>query len=381
MKIVISPDSFKGSMTAYEAAIAIETGVKKALPDVETVLLPLADGGEGTMDSLIAATNGRKVKAIVKDPMGKEIEAEYGWLGDNKTCVIEMASASGICLIPKDKLNPMETTSYGTGELIKKALDAGCRHFILAIGGSSTNDGGIGMLQALGVKLLNNNGEIVRFGGNGLCEVSTINTSEFDPRIYESEFLIASDVQNPLIGNNGATNVFGPQKGATPEMLDTLEKGMIKWADLVENETGIRLHEYPGAGAAGGIGGAFLAFFPSNIKRGIDIVIEYSGLRDALINTDIVITGEGQIDFQTASGKTPMGVAQEALKKGIPTFVITGSIGEGIDTLYQYGIQCVHSIVNGPMTLNEAIENASKLLTQRAEQVMRTYITSKRVNY
>lgn len=378
MKIIIAPDSFKGSVTANEAAIAIEKGVKKVLPYALTVLLPLADGGEGTMDSLIATTNGRKVKTIVKDPLGNAIETEYGWLGDKKTCVIEMANASGICLIPNEKLNPMKTSSYGTGELIKKALDDGCRNFILAIGGSSTNDGGIGMLQALGVKLLNKNGDSVAFGGKGLCEISTINTTNLDHRIYESEFLIATDVQNPLIGENGATKVFGPQKGATPEMIDLLEKGMIKWANLVESKMGIRLHDIAGAGAAGGIGGAFLAFFPSKIKRGIDIVIEYSGLKNALPSTDIVITGEGQIDFQTASGKTPMGVAQEAWKKGIPTIVLTGSIGEGIDTLYQNGIQSIHSIVSGPMTLNEAMEKASELLTQRTEQVMRTILSSKR---
>ncbi|PAL04635.1 glycerate kinase [Peribacillus simplex] len=376
MKIVISPDSFKGSVSAFEAALAIEKGVKKALPNAETILVPLADGGEGTMESLIATTNGRKVKAIVKDPLGSPIEAEYGWLGDKKTCVIEMASASGICLISKEKLNPMETTTYGTGELIKKALDEGCRHFILAIGGSATNDGGIGMLQSLGMKLLNESGESVAFGGKGLSEIAVIDDIDWDPRIVESEFLIASDVQNPLIGINGASNVFGPQKGATPQMVNLLEKGMNKWACLVENHTGIKLHDFPGAGAAGGIGGAFIAFFPSKIKRGIDIVIEYSGLRQALKNTDIVITGEGQIDFLTASGKTPMGVAQEAWKQGIPTFVLTGSIGEGIEILYQYGIQCVHSIVNGPMLLNEAIEKASELLSQRAEQVIRTYLSA-----
>ncbi|MBY0221595.1 glycerate kinase [Sporosarcina aquimarina] len=377
MKVVISPDSFKGSVTSLEAAIAIEKGIKQALPNADTVLIPLADGGEGTMDSLIAATNGRKVKTSVRDPLGNSIEVEYGWLGDKKTCVIEMASSSGICLIPQEKLDPMKATSFGMGELIKKALDEGCRNFILALGGSSTNDGGIGMLQALGMKIMNNNGEPIGFGGKGLCDVSSINTSNLDPRIKDSRFLIASDVQNPVIGDYGATRVFGPQKGATPEMVEVLEKCMVKWTNLIEKQTGIRLHDTPGTGAAGGIGGAFLAFFPVEIKRGIDIVIEYSGFKQALINTDIVITGEGQIDFQTASGKTPMGVAQVAWEQEIPTFVLTGSIGEGIDILYQYGIQCVHSIVDGPMTLNEAMERASELLTQRAEQMMRTYITKK----
>jgi glycerate kinase len=374
MKIVIAPDSFKGSVSAVEAAHAIEKGIKQFLPDAQTVLLPVADGGEGTMDSMVAATNGKKLECTVTGPLKNPVNAAYGVLGDGKTCVIEMASASGLCLVPKDQLNPLVTTTFGTGELIKKALDDGCRHFILAIGGSATNDGGIGMMQALGMQLLDSSGEPIPYGGGGeLCNIKEIDNTDWDKRIDESTFLIASDVQNPLVGTHGASHVFGPQKGATPEMVALLDKNMMIWADLVEAKKGIRLHDLPGAGAAGGLGGAFQAFFPSTMKRGIDIVIECTGLREALQGADVVFTGEGQIDFQTASGKTPMGVAQEAKKFNIPTFVLAGSVGTGIDVLYQHGIQSIHSIVNGPMTLQEAMEKAPELLAQKAEQVMRTF--------
>lgn len=372
MKIVIAPDSFKGSASAMEVAKAIEKGIKNYAPDVETVLVPVADGGEGTMDSLVSATGGKTVKVEVKNPLGETIIAEYGILGDGKTCVIEMASASGLYLIPEEKRNPLKATTYGTGQLIKKALDDGCRNFILAIGGSATNDGGIGMLQALGMKLLDESGKEVGFGGEELDRIVKIDDSEFDDRISKSSFLIASDVQNPLIGPDGASYVFGPQKGATPEMVELLDKKMESWANVVEKVTGISLHNRPGAGAAGGIGGAFQAFFPAEMRRGIDIVIEYTGLSKKLHGADVVFTGEGQIDFQTASGKTPMGVAQEAQKHGIPTIVITGSIGKGIDTLYQFGIKSIHSIVNGPMTLGEAMQRAPQLIEQKAEQLMRT---------
>ncbi|WP_090823925.1 glycerate kinase [Paenibacillus sp. yr247] len=379
MKIVIAPDSFKGSVSAMVAALSIEKGIKKYIPHAETVLVPIADGGEGTMDSLVATTGGKKVNVTVKGPLSNPIDAEYGLLGDGKTCVIEMASASGLCLVPQDLKNPMVTTTYGTGQLIKKALDDGYRNFILAIGGSATNDGGIGMLQALGMRLYDSSGELVGFGGGELDRIVVIDNNNWDKRIADSIFLIASDVQNPLIGPNGASHVFGPQKGATPQMIDILDKKMHHWADLVQAKTGIQLHDMPGAGAAGGTCGAFQAFFPVTMKRGIDVVIEYTRLRDHLQGADVVFTGEGQIDFQTASGKTPMGVAQEAQKLGIPTFVLCGSIGRGIEVLYEYGIQSIHSIINAPMSLQEAIERAPELLAQSAEQVIRTFFPYKTV--
>jgi glycerate 2-kinase len=373
MKIVIAPDSFKGSLNAVEAAKAIETGVHKAHPYANTLCLPVADGGEGTLDTLVAATNGQKIPVLVTGPLGQKVEAEYGVLGDGKTCVIEMANASGISLIPREELNPLKATTFGTGELIKQAVDDGFRSFILALGGSATNDGGAGMLQALGLSLLDEQGNQISTGGAELAKIRSIHVSDFDERIQDCQFLIASDVENPFIGPNGASHVFGPQKGATPEMVLLLDACLAHWADEVEKVTGVHLHDLPGAGAAGGIGGAFQAFFPSRLRRGIDVVIEYTNLHSALEGADLVITGEGQVDFQTASGKTPMGVAQAALSKNIPTVILAGSVGKGIEELYQYGIVSVNSIINKPMDLKEAMENAGELLEQATEQVVRSF--------
>lgn len=373
MKIVLAPDSFKGSLSAVKAARAIERGIQKAFPDANTLCLPVADGGEGTLDTLVAATNGQKIPVFVTGPLGQQVEAEYGILGDGKTCVIEMAKASGIPLIPREELNPLKATTFGTGELIKQALDDGFTSFILALGGSATNDGGAGMLQALGLSLLDEQGNKISTGGAELTKISSIDLSDFDNRIQGCQFLIASDVENPLIGPNGASNVFGPQKGATPEMVQILDACLAHWADEVEKVTGVHLHDLPGAGAAGGIGGAFQAFFPSTMRRGIDVVIEYTGLQTALVGADLVITGEGQVDSQTASGKTPMGVAQAALSYNIPTVILAGSVGKGIDVLYQYGIVSVHSIMNKPMELKEAMETAGELLEKAAEQVVRSF--------
>ncbi|KKK38816.1 glycerate kinase [Mesobacillus campisalis] len=377
MKIVIAPDSFKGSLSAVEAALAIERGIHKAFSDAETVCMPIGDGGEGTLETLVAATGGKTKTIQVTGPLGDLVEADYGVLGDDKTCVIEMATASGLALVPPGQLDPLKATTYGTGQLIRQALDDGYSSFILAIGGSATNDGGAGMLQALGLKLLDEQGNEIGYGGGELGKVHTVDASEFDSRISASTFLIASDVENPLIGPNGASHVFGPQKGATPELVNILDANLAHWADAVEKTTGIRLHESKGAGAAGGIGGAFQAFFPSEMQRGIDVVIEHTGLHKALEGAQLVITGEGQVDFQTASGKTPMGVAQAAQKQGIPSIILAGSVGRGIDVLYQYGIVSVNSIITRPMTLQEAMENAAGLLEFAAEQNVRSYFHHK----
>lgn len=377
MKIVIAPDSFKGSLSAVEVALSMEKGIKKAFPDAETVRLPMADGGEGTMDTLVATTGGYKKSVAVTGPLGEKVEAEYGVLGDGKTCVIEMASASGLSLVPSKSLNPLKATTFGTGELLKQALDDGFSSFILAIGGSATNDGGAGMLQALGMRMADEAGNEIAFGGSGLLHVQTIDRSGFDPRIQRSSFLIASDVQNPLVGKTGASHVFGPQKGATDEEVVFLDQCLTHWADAVEKETGVHLHQLPGAGAAGGLGGAFQAFFPSQIKRGIDIVIESTGFLSALEKADLVVTGEGQVDFQTAAGKVAMGVAQAAKSRHVPTVVLAGSIGKGIESLYEFGIVSVNSIINKPMTLADAFVEAPELLEQSAEQLIRTFFYQK----
>ncbi|MBW8350184.1 glycerate kinase [Bacillus sp. IITD106] len=376
MKIVIAPDSFKGSITAKEAAKAIEKGIKKAFPHAETILFPVADGGEGTMETLVSATKGRFITTVVKGPLGKPVEAQYGVLGDNFTCIIEIASASGLYLVDKNERNPMLTTSYGVGELIKHALEEGYRNFILALGGSATNDGGAGMLQALGMQLLNEENEEIGFGGQELKLLQTISCTNFDQRIKECSFLIASDVENPFIGVQGASKIFGPQKGATKEMTHILDENLSHFADIIEKKIGLRIHNLRGAGAAGGIGGVVQAFFPSTIERGIDIVIEYSKIEQALKDASLVITGEGQVDHQTAFGKTAMGIAQIAEKNNIPTIILAGSIGDKIEKLYDLGIISVFSIINKPMTLELAMSDAASLLEQTAEQVSRTYYSN-----
>ncbi|NQX58786.1 glycerate kinase [Paenibacillus qinlingensis] len=379
MKIVIAPDSFKGSLSSEEAAKAIRDGILRAMPAAETVLIPMADGGEGTVDSLVQATQGSKISVPVRGPLQDEVIATYGVLGDGVTCVIEMASASGLELIPEEHRNPMLATTYGTGQLIRHALDHGYRSFILALGGSATNDGGSGMLQALGLRLLDADEREIDTGGQALSDLKRIDASMWDARVIrESRFIIASDVTNPFIGPQGASYVFGPQKGATPEMVETLDAALTNWADVMEAHTGIAVHHLPGAGAAGGLGGAFQAFFPASTKRGIDVVIEMTKLKEQLQDAQLVITGEGQTDAQTASGKAPMGIAQAASKLGVPAIVLSGSVGQGIEKLYEYGMTSIHSIVNGPMTLKEAMCRTPELLAQKAEQVMRTFLAGRK---
>lgn len=373
MKIIAAPDSFKGSLSAIEAAKAMEKGIKRAFPEAETVLLPIGDGGEGTMETLVAATDGIVKTATVTAPLGNQVEASYGVLGDGETCVIEMASASGLHLVDGDRLSPLKATTFGTGELIRQALDAGYSSFIIGLGGSATNDGGSGMLQALGARLLDSRGTGIGHGGGELKKIRKIDLDSFDKRIKDCSFIIASDVQNPLIGPDGASAVFGPQKGASAEDVNLLDDNLSHWADEIFNATGIKLHNKAGAGAAGGIGGAFQAFFPVEMKRGVDVVLDYTQLDRKLSGTDLVITGEGKVDNQTAFGKTPLGVAQMAKNRNVPTIIIAGSVGPGVDVLYDFGVVSIHSMINNPMTLKEAMENAEELLAFSTEQVVRSY--------
>ncbi|MFF2094409.1 glycerate kinase [Paenibacillus sp. NPDC058174] len=424
MKVIAAPDSFKGSMSAVEAAAAIARGVRRALPHADVVEVPIADGGEGTLSCLLAAAGGQRVEVQVLGPMSKPVRAAYGRLGKagheiqdesrgldagedaqvrlsegwgvddeqpvaagmtghaaNRSgiAVVEMAEASGLMLVPPHERNPLLATTYGTGQLLRHALDAGCRQFVLALGGSATNDGGAGMLQALGMKLLDREGKPIAagVGGGSLIDITAIDDSEFDSRIAESSFIIATDVESPFVGPNGASHVFGPQKGADPATVRQLEEGMTAWADLIAGKTGVSLHELPGAGAAGGLGGAFLAFFPAAIRRGIDVVMEYAGLRRLMEGAELVIVGEGRIDGQTAAGKAPMGVALEAKRLGIPAIALAGSVGSGIEPLYDAGIVSAHSIVDGPMPLEEAMSRTAELLEQAAEQVVRTFAANR----
>jgi glycerate kinase len=378
MKIVIAPDSFKGSLNSEAAAMAIRDGILRAMPEAETVLIPIADGGEGTVDSLVQATQGVKISVPVQGPLQDEVTATYGVLGDGVTCVIEMAAASGLILVPVEQRNPMVTTTYGTGLLIRHALDRGYRSFILALGGSATNDGGCGMLQALGLQLLDEEGREICVGGQALPHIKRIDASKWDERIGESQFTVASDVTNPFIGSQGASHIYGPQKGATPEMAEALDGALSHWANIIETHTGTAVHQLPGAGAAGGLGGAIQAFFPSSTKRGIDVVIEMSKLKEHLKDANLVFTGEGQTDAQTASGKAPMGIVQAAEQLSIPVIVLSGSVGQGIEKLYEYGMTSIHSIADGPISLQKAMSRTYELLAQKAEQVMRTFLAGRR---
>lgn len=371
MKVVIAPDSFKGCLTASEVAEHIEIGIKKVFNDADIIKVPMADGGEGTVQSLVDATGGELVSLKVKGPLLNEVNSFYGILGDKKTAVIEMAAASGLPLISKEERNPLKTTTYGTGELIKHALDRGCRNFIIGIGGSATNDGGAGMLQALGVKLLDKWDKEIDFAGKGLLDLHKIDVSNMDERIIECSITAACDVTNPLCGPSGASAVFGPQKGADEEMVKILDKGLLNFAEVIKKELGIEIKDVPGSGAAGGLGGGLLAFFSARLKRGVDIVIEATNLEDRIQGADLVITGEGMIDNQTAFGKTPYGVAMIAKKYNVPVIAIAGGIGKDAEVLYDKCFNSIFSIVDMPMQLEEAMKNGHILLEKTAERIMR----------
>ena len=371
MKIVIAPDSFKGSLTALEVADAIKAGIQRVMPEAEIDEVPMADGGEGTVQALVDATGGQIITQEVCDPLGNRIQADFGVLGDGKTAVIEMAAASGLPLVPEDKRNPMLTTTYGTGELIRAALDRGCRKLIVGIGGSATVDGGAGMGQALGARLLDKDGNEIPHGGGGLEHLDRIDVSQLDSRIAETTTVVACDVDNPLVGPRGGPEVYGPQKGATPEMVRKLDKYLDRYADIIKRDLGADVKEVPGAGAAGGLGAGLMAFLNAELKSGIDIVIDASGLEQHLKGADLVITGEGQIDSQTIYGKTPIGVAKAAKKLGIPVIGIGGGISDDASVVYENGIDALMSIISYPMPLAVAMERAHDLLADTAERAIR----------
>ena len=370
MKVIVAPDSFKGSLTAIEAAEAVAAGIHDVGPDIRTVLLPAADGGEGTMRSLVDATNGRYVSVTVEDPLGRPICATYGILGDGETCAIEIAEASGLMRLQEHEKNPHMASSYGTGELIAHALDNGYRKFIIGLGGSATNDGGAGILQALGMRLLNKEGIELPKGGGGLQYISSIDSTNWDFRIAESEFLIASDVKNPLVGSEGASAIFGPQKGASPADVDSLDRNLRKFADAIEKETGVALHSKEGAGAAGGAGGAFQAFFNCEMRQGIDVVLEAIDFEQHVKDADLIVTGEGKTDLQTLSGKTPFGIAKVAHREGKPVILISGAVDEeSRDALTPLFTQ-VHAIMDENVSVEDAIADAFNHLRRKTKKVM-----------
>ena len=371
MKIVIAPDSFKGSLIALEVANAIKEGIKRVMPEAEIDEVPMADGGEGTVQALVDATGGQIIVEEVCDPLGNQIEADFGILGDGETAVIEMAAASGLPLVPEGKRNPMLTTTYGTGELIHAALERGCGKLIVGIGGSATVDGGAGMAQALGARFLDRNGREIPRSGGGLEHLERIDVSELDYRIAETTTVVACDVDNPLVGPRGGPEVYGPQKGATPEMVRKLDKYLDRYADIIKRDLGVDVKETPGAGAAGGLGAGLMAFLNAQLRSGIDIVIEAAGLEQHLKDADLVITGEGMIDGQTIYGKTPIGIARLAKKFGLPVVAIGGGISDDAYVVYENDIDALMSIVSYPMSLEMAMERAYELLVDAAERTMR----------
>jgi len=370
MKIVVAPDSFKGSLTAVEVSDAIEQGIREIFPKAEIVKIPMADGGDGTVQCLVNATAGEILRKKVTDPLGDEVLASYGILGDKKTSVIEMAEASGLTLVPENRRNPLITTTYGTGQLIKAALDQGCRKMIIGIGGSATNDGGAGMVQALGVKLLDREGKEIGFGGGELKKVFRIDTKYLDNRLSETKVLIASDVSNPLCGPKGATRVYGPQKGATPEMIKKLDESLAYFAEIIKRDLNKDVKDIPGAGAAGGLGASLMAFLDAELRPGIEIVIEVVRLDQAIKNTDLVITGEGKIDSQTIYGKAPIGVAKIAKKYNIPVIAVAAIISDDADIVHQYGINTLIKISEPPISLAEPKPKKVQLIKRCIKQFL-----------
>lgn len=377
MKIVIAPDSFKESLSAMQVADAIEAGFRQVLPDASYIKLPMADGGEGTVQSLVDATGGRIVPVEVTAPLGNRVEAFIGLLGDGKRAVIEMAAASGLHLVAPELRNPLLTTTYGTGELILAALDLGVEHLILGIGGSATNDAGAGMIQALGGRLDKADGTPIGAGGGALAELANIDLSGLDPRLATLQIEVACDVNNPLCGPKGASAIFGPQKGATPEMVAELDANLAAYAHRIEQQLGRQVANQPGAGAAGGMGAALHGLLGAELKPGVEIVLEALKLADAVCDADLVITGEGRIDSQTIHGKTPIGVARCAKRFGKPVIGIAGCLSDDCGVVHQHGIDAVFAIVNRAMALPEALATAHDNLVLTARNVAALWTLSR----
>lgn len=373
MKIVIAPDSYKESLTAMEVATAIENGFRQILPNANYIKLPMADGGEGTVQSLVDATNGDIVMQSVTGPLGEVTDAFYGVFGDGKSAIIEMAAASGLHLVEPALRNPLKTTTYGTGELIKSVLDRGIKHIIIGIGGSATNDGGIGMAQALGIRMLDKNGKELGYGGGELAKLTTIDMSGLDPRLSDTCLEVACDVDNPLCGPKGASYVFGAQKGATPEMMELLDKNLAHYAKVMKTQIGKDVVDMEGAGAAGGLGAALLGLLGAELRPGIDIVMDAVKLGELIEQADLVITGEGRIDSQTIHGKTPIGVARTAKKHNIPVIGIAGCLSQDCHVVHNYGIDTVFAVVNRSVDLDTAFNEAAQNVELTSRNIAAAY--------
>jgi glycerate kinase len=373
MHIVIAPQSLKGSLSAAEAGRAIARGVREVYPEAEISIVPVADGGEGTTQALVDASGGRLLWREVTGPLGTPVQAFLGLMGNGDTAVIEMAASSGLPLVPVDRRDPRMTTTYGVGELILAALDEGCTHFIIGIGGSATNDGGAGMARALGARLLGPQGQELPFGGAALATLARIEVDGMDTRLQHCTFEVASDVTNPLCGPTGASAVYGPQKGATPAMVEELDAALAHYAQVITHDLGQTVHTTPGAGAAGGLGAGLLAFVHATLRPGAQIVLEAVRLEEQIRLADLVITAEGQLDSQTAYGKSVGAVAALAKTYALPVLAIAGGLGENYQELYRLGIDGIAVLPPGPMTLATAMEQASRLTGEATERALRIF--------
>lgn len=373
MKIILAPDSFKGSLTSLEVAGAMEAGIKRALPDADCIRIPMADGGEGTVQSLLDAVGGELISCTVKGPAGRRVVAAYGILADGRTAVIEMAAASGLALVGGRSKNPLKTTSYGTGELIRDALDRGARKIILGIGGSATNDAGTGMAQALGVVFRDADGRIIREKGAGgmLHRIESVDLGGIHPGLRRAHIQVACDVDNPLTGENGASRVFAPQKGADEAMVQTLDANLQHFAAVIERELGVDVDRVPGAGAAGGMGAGLLVFAGAELKRGIEIISRATSIETHLRSADLVLTGEGRVDFQTAFGKAPAGIARLAGEYGVPVVAIGGGLADDAGEVFKHGIGGLEPAIARDMTLDEALANSREYIANAAERAIR----------
>ena len=371
MKIVIAPDSYKGSIYASDAARAMEEGVRRVLPDAEVVLVPVADGGDGTLETLVETSGGRIITSDVTGPLGETVSAQWGAMGDGVTAVAEMARTSGLALVRLEDRDPLNATTYGLGEVILEALEAGYRRFILGIGGSATNDAGAGMAQALGVRLLDTGGAELPPGGAALARLDRIDASGLDPRAAAADFDVACDVNNPLTGPEGASAVYGPQKGATPAMVEQLDAALANFAEVVKRDLGADVNDVPGSGAAGGLGGGIMAFLGGRLRPGVDIVLDTVDLASRLDGANLIITGEGCMDFQTVYNKAPIGVARLAGERGIPVIGVSGSLGDGFTDVHEHGIAAAVAITHAPMTLDEATDRVAELIASATEQAVR----------
>ncbi|WP_320046344.1 glycerate kinase [uncultured Ilyobacter sp.] len=372
MKVVVAIDSFKGSLSSLELGLLIEKGVKKVYKDAEVKKVPIADGGEGTVEALVEGTNGKFVKIKVHDPLMRVVDARYGIMGNN-VAVIEMAEASGLPLLKPEERDLRKATTYGTGELIKDAIEKGCREFIIGIGGSATNDAGLGMMQALGYKFLDKDGEVLGYGGEIMGKVVEIDSREAIEGLDKCQFYVACDVDNPFYGPKGAAHVYSRQKGADDEMVEYLDSSLQKLALTLREKTGKDIADIPGAGAAGGLGGGFVAFLNGELKPGIDIILQEVGLAESIEGADFVITGEGKIDFQSVMGKAPMGVSKLTREKGIPVIAIAGCVADDAEAMHDHGLDAFFSTINYPVSLEEAMdkERAGIFVEKNIEEIFR----------